>query len=109
MGRPDPQTRDAILAHLRRAHPTMCRRWFDDIVPVTLAGGTLSLLVREPVQLKYLQKRCQRQFTEAAQAVTGRLLAVRFIGEEELDQGRHNGAANGAVSDEVGFGGGAPE
>ncbi len=109
MGRPDPQTRDAILAHLRRTDPTMCRRWFDDIVPVTLAGGTLSLLVREPVQLKYLQRRCQRQFTEAAQAVTGRLLAVRFIDEEELERGHANGAGDGAVSDAVGFEGGAPE
>ena len=109
MGRPDPQTRDAILAHLRRTYPTMCRRWFDDIVPVALAGGTLKLLVREPVQLKYLQKRCQRQFTEAAQAITGRLLAVRFIGEEELEKGRLASAANGTARDEAGVGGGAPE
>ena len=110
MGRPDPQTKDAILAHLRRAYPTMCRRWFDDIVPVALSGGTLQLLVREPVQLKYLQKRCQRQFTEAAQAITGRLLAVRFVGEEEqLEQGRPASTANGTAKDEAGVGGGAPE
>ncbi|MCZ6652147.1 MAG: chromosomal replication initiator protein DnaA [Planctomycetota bacterium] len=109
MGRPDPQTRDAILAHLRRTYPTMCRRWFDDIVPVALAGGTLQLLVREPVQLKYLQKRCQRQFTEAAQAITGRLLAVRFVGEEELEQGRRASAANGTARDNAGVGVGASE
>jgi chromosomal replication initiator protein len=33
------------------------------------------------VQLKYLQRCCVDSFTEAAQAVTGRLLAVRFVGD----------------------------
>jgi len=83
MGRPDPKTREAIFTHLRRTYPTMCRRWFDDIVPIDLTGGTLRMLVREPVQLKYLRRRCQKQFTEAAQAVTGRLLAVKFVGEND--------------------------
>jgi chromosomal replication initiator protein len=62
----------------------MCRHWFDDIEPLEVAGGTLRLLVREPVQLKYLQRSCQNLFTEAAQAVTGRLLAVKFVGEGDL-------------------------
>lgn len=83
MGRPDPKTREAIFTHLRRSYPTMCRRWFDDIVPIDLTGGTLRMLVREPVQLKYLRRRCQKQFTEAAQAVTGRLMAVKFVGEND--------------------------
>jgi chromosomal replication initiator protein len=62
----------------------MCRRWFDDIEPLELSGGTLHLLVREPVQLKYLQQRCQEQFTEAAQAVMHLLVVVRFVGEADL-------------------------
>jgi chromosomal replication initiator protein len=61
----------------------MCRRWFDDIEPLDLANGTLKLLVREAVQLRYLQRRCRQQFTEAAQAVLGLLVAVRFVGEED--------------------------
>jgi chromosomal replication initiator protein len=63
----------------------MCRRWFDDIEPLELSGGTLRLLVREPIQLKYLQQRCQDQFTEAVQAVMRLLVAVRFVGEIETD------------------------
>jgi chromosomal replication initiator protein len=63
----------------------MCRRWFDDIEPLEVSGGTLRLLVREPVQLKYLQQRCQKQFTEAVQSVMRLLLAVRFVGEAELE------------------------
>ncbi len=83
MSRATPEVRDAILAHLRQAHPSMCRRWFDDIEPLDLAGGTLKLLVREPLQLKYLRKNCQVVFTGAAQAVTGMLLVVRFVGLDE--------------------------
>ena len=84
MGRPDPHTRDAINAHLRSNHPSMCRHWFDDIEPLEISGGTLRLLVKEPVQLKYLQRCCVEQFTEAAQSVTGRLLSVRFVGDADL-------------------------
>jgi chromosomal replication initiator protein len=61
----------------------MCRHWFDDIEALEVSGGTLRLLVRELVQLKYLRRSCVRQFQEAAQAVTGRLLVVRFVGEDE--------------------------
>jgi chromosomal replication initiator protein len=64
----------------------MCRHWFDDIEPLEIADGTLKLLVRELVQLRYLRRCCVEQFQEAAQAVTGRLLAVRFVGEGELTE-----------------------
>jgi chromosomal replication initiator protein len=84
MGRPDPQLKDAILAHLRKHVPSLCRHWFDDIEPLEVTDGTLKLLVRELVQLKYLKRCCVEQFQDAAQAATGRLLAVRFIGEGEL-------------------------
>jgi chromosomal replication initiator protein len=73
----------------------MCRRWFDDIEPLELSGGTLRLLVREPVQLKYLQQRCQDQFTEAVQAVMRLLVAVRFIGEVDL-RGHTGATASGS-------------
>ncbi len=84
MGRPDPHLKDAIHAHLRKNYPSLCRHWFDDIEPLEISGGTLKLLVRESVQLKYLKRCCVEQFKDAAQAVTGRLLAVRFVGEGEL-------------------------
>ena len=101
MGRPDPHIKPAILAHLRQQFPNMCRHWFEDIEPIDLSGGTLRMLVREPVQLKYLQRCCVDQFTGAAQAVTGRLLAVRFIGEAELN-------ADGEVGDDSEASAGAP-
>lgn len=71
-------------AYLRKNHPEICRHWFDEIEPVGIDGGTLNLLVREPVRRQYLQRTCLVQFTEAAQAITGCLLAVRFVGDENI-------------------------
>ncbi len=84
MGRSEPHLWEAVLTHLRETYPGMCRRWFDDIEPLDVSGGTLRLLVREPVQLQYLRQRCQKEFTEAVQAAMQLLVAVRFVGEGEV-------------------------
>ena len=70
-----------ILARIKADHPTMCRRWFDVIRVVGIVDGSVHIQVDEPVQLKYLQKCCTQQFSEAAQSVTGKLLGVLFLGE----------------------------
>ena len=72
-----------LITYLRHHHGSMCRQWFDDIEPIGVVNGVLRLLVNEPVQLRYLQRVCTEQFSEAAQAITGRLLSVRFVGSEE--------------------------
>ena len=86
MSRPDPELRSALISNLRSNHPGMCRAWFDDIEPVDFEGGVLRLCVREPVQLRYLQRACAEPFQEAAQAVTGMLVSVRFVSPEECEQ-----------------------
>jgi chromosomal replication initiator protein len=83
MSRLDPGFRVSLNGYLRKHHADLCRHWFDDIEPLDVQSGVLRLVVREPVQLRYLQRCCVPQFTEAAQAITGRLLAVRFIGPDE--------------------------
>jgi len=77
------QLKADLLDRLRVDYPTMCRRWFEDIVVVGLVNGTLLVRIQEPVQLKYLQRCCTQQFAEAAQSITGRLLGVRFVGDED--------------------------
>ncbi len=72
---------DGILAHLREHHPAACRHWFSEIEIVDVIDGTLHLLVHEDVRRRYLQRQCLDAFKEAAQAVTGRLLPVSFVGE----------------------------
>ena len=96
MSKPDPELRRALISHLRTNHPDMCRAWFDDIEPVDLANGVLRLCVREPVQLRYLQRCCVDPFTEAAQSATGLLVAVRFVSPEDTEADRV--ASNGSSS-----------
>jgi chromosomal replication initiator protein len=107
MPRLDPGFRSSINGYLRKHHPDLCRHWFDDIDPLDVQAGVLRLVVREPVQLRYLQRCCTSQFSEAAQSVTGRLLVVRFIGPEEAaspapapgpHSGTHSGAGGGGGS-----------
>ena len=71
-----------IHAYLRRNHPEICRHWFEEISVMGIDGGVHRLLIDEPVRLKYLQRSCVAPFTEAVQSITGRLLAVRFMGSE---------------------------
>ncbi len=79
----EPNVMEAILSYLRTHCAQMCRHWFNEIEVLEISQGTLTLLVKEQVRLKYLQRSCVEQFTEAAQSATGRLLAVEFVGEEE--------------------------
>jgi chromosomal replication initiator protein len=87
----DAELKDALNAYLRRHHADICRHWFDEIEPLEIDGGVLRLLVTEPVRLRYLQRSCIQPFTEAAQAATGRLLAVRFVGSDGAEE-RKSGA-----------------
>ena len=74
-----------LLKQLKVDNPTMCRHWFEDIRVIDIADGSVRILIDEPVQLKYLRRCCAQQFVEAAQSVTGRLLGVRFVGSDELE------------------------
>jgi chromosomal replication initiator protein len=74
-----------LLDRLKKDHHNMCRKWFGDVRVIGIVGGSVQIQVDEPVQLKYLQQHCTRQFSDAAQSVTGRLLGVTFIGNEELN------------------------
>ncbi len=98
----DDDLKAALIAYLRKHHTEVCRQWFDDISFGGIDGGVLRLVVGEPVQLNYLQRACGTQFTDAAQAVTGRLLAVRFVGSSpELV---HEPAPDAVTADMPGFG-----
>ncbi|QDU31973.1 Chromosomal replication initiator protein DnaA [Poriferisphaera corsica] len=68
-----------MMTYLRKKHPSICRQWFEDLTPITLDSGLLQIQTTTPLQQNYLQKRCLDQFTEAAQAITGNLVAVRFV------------------------------
>ena len=47
-------------------------------------SGTIRFLIKEPIQLRYLQRHCTEHFTQATQSATGRLLGIEFITIDEL-------------------------
>lgn len=79
----DKKTWVAMLAHLRKAHPAICRQWFEELEPLGIDRGTLYLRAHSLIHRDYLQRQCVDHFREAAQAVSGHLLAVTFLGPEE--------------------------
>jgi chromosomal replication initiator protein len=84
-----------LLARIKVDHPTMCRKWFDEVAVLGIVDGSVRVQVDEPVQLKYLQKCCTQQFSEAAQSVTGRLLSVHFVGDGTIETESFSSVSSG--------------
>jgi len=74
-----------ILAFVRSRHAAASRGWFSQLQPGSLAGGELTVRVPDDAQLEYLERHCLRLFVEAAQAVTGHLVSLRFLSATEED------------------------
>ena len=83
--RPDPQLKDRLLHFIRNNHTAMYRQWFADLEPLGVEGGVLTILVKQDVHRRYLENKAVDTFQEAAQAVTGRLLGLKFVEESELE------------------------
>ena len=73
------------MTFLKRHHPQICRQWFEQIKPIRIDPGLLQLYTPTVVKRDYLQKRCMEEFREAAQHVTGQLIAVRFTTDPKGD------------------------
>lgn len=72
-----------MLAHLRRAHPAICRQWFEELEALGVAGGTLNLRAQSAIHRDYLKRTCAEAFNDALRTVSGRLLSIRFVGPED--------------------------
>ncbi|MFI4860753.1 MAG: chromosomal replication initiator protein DnaA [Phycisphaerales bacterium JB063] len=81
MSRPDTTQWRDMMSYLKDNHGTICRQWFEELEPVRMDAGLLEIQTSTGVQQNYLQKRCLDPFIEAAQAVTGNLVGVRFVSE----------------------------
>lgn len=78
-----------LLAYLRQRHTPICRQWFEQLEPCEIQSGLLRIRTVNSVQQRYLQRRCLEPFTEAAQTVTGALVAVRFVSDELIEPSVH--------------------
>ena len=74
----DPTAWIAVLRTIKAQHPTLHRVWFDQMQPRQLTNGVIQVTVDTAAQLNFCQSQCQAPFTAAAQAATGRLVAVSF-------------------------------
>lgn len=96
MSNPDHTVWTDVLGYMNAQHPDKCRQWFNDLQPLGTHAGVLSVRTTSDVHNRYLQKNCAEHFTEALQAVTGRLLSVRFLGpDEELPHAAPQPSRNG--------------
>lgn len=80
---PDRQLWQEMLAHLRVAHPTICRAWFEELEVAGLSTGTLHLRAQSEIHRNYLQRTCSDAFNDALRTVSQRLISIRFLGPEE--------------------------
>ena len=67
-----------VIDRVRALDPANARRWFDQLAPLHLDGGSLGVGCPDQAQLQFLQDRCKEAFTRAAQRATGHLVAVEF-------------------------------
>ncbi len=84
MAKPDFTLWPDILKHVQTAYPDICRQWFvDELEPQSFDSGRLVINVKVPFKKPYLENHCTEPFTEAAQAVTGKLVAVKFADTDD--------------------------
>ncbi|MFI5381377.1 MAG: chromosomal replication initiator protein DnaA [Tepidisphaerales bacterium] len=74
----DPSIWRQIMQAVRIQHPGLNRNWFDQMVPRQLTNGVIQVTLPTPAQLNFCQTQCQVPFTNAAQAITQRLVSVSF-------------------------------
>jgi len=67
-----------MLQQVRTQNPSLHRTWFDQMTPRLMPNGTIHIQVTSAAQLHFCQNQCQQAFTNAAQAITGRLTSVIF-------------------------------
>ncbi len=93
-----------VLAQLRKANPEICRQWFEELEPLGIHAGTLYLRAHSQIHRDYLHRQCTSPFADATRAVSGRLLAVRFLGPDDdmpSTGSQANGTALAARPDEL--------
>ncbi len=82
---PDPDTKvlEDVLAHIRTEHPTVARRWFDELEPLGFSAGAFGVRAHSDLHRDYLRRNGLDAFNDAIRSVTGQLVAVRMLGPDD--------------------------
>lgn len=98
------KTWQEMLAFLRLNHSDLVRGWFGQLCIGDFDRGHAVISVGTPAQYTYLQNHCTEAFVQAAQAATGRLIAVTFTRPATgVDESYHYGADQLTLNDEYTF------
>ncbi len=90
---PDHHTKvlEDVLAHIRSEHPTIARRWFDQLEPLGFNAGAFGVRAQSELHRDYLRRNGLDAFNDAIRSVTGQLVAVRMLGpDDEWDNASKN-------------------
>ena len=82
---PDHHTKvlEDVLAHIRSEHPTVARRWFDQLEPLGFNAGAFGVRAQSELHRDYLRRNGLDAFNDAIRSVTGQLVAVRMLGPDD--------------------------
>ena len=67
-----------ILERVKALDPINVRKWFDDLVVMQFDGGHLDIGCPDEATAQFMEDNCSRNFTKAAQSITGHLVSVSF-------------------------------
>jgi len=87
-----------IRDRARSLDPANARAWFDQLRPVRLNAGSLTIACPDRATAEFLAEHCKATFTLAAQQVTGHLVTIQFIADDE-----HTQAASSSLHSAVGL------
>jgi chromosomal replication initiator protein len=79
MGNLSDRNWNDIVACVRRQSPELVRPWFESLGPIEINNGIIRIPTADAAQYAYLTQHCHAPISAAAQAVTGRLVTVRFM------------------------------
>ncbi len=79
----DHQVLEDVLAHIRVEHPTVARRWFEELEPLGIVSGTFGVRAHSDLHRDYLRRNGLDAFNDAIRSVTGQLIGVRLLGPSD--------------------------
>ncbi|MBL4810178.1 MAG: chromosomal replication initiator protein DnaA [Phycisphaerales bacterium] len=73
-----------VLGQIRSLHPQHARKWFEELEPLGIVSGAFGIRAQSDMHRDYLRRVCLEAFNDSLRDVTGQLLAVRFLGPQDL-------------------------
>ncbi len=77
---PDSKVLEDVLTLIAKEHPTVTRRWFDELEPLGFSEGTFGVRTQTDLHRDYLRRSCLDPLNDAIRDITGQLIAVRLLG-----------------------------